>query len=194
MTSDLPPKQLSMVITAEQARRMPEPGLPPGYELRAYRPGDEDSWVDAINTGEFYGVWDRAHFEEYIRGPERMEGSRLVVRDRQVVAATFASIEEDAPELGRLDFVVSRPEYRGLGLGRVVCTEVVRGLIEKGYDSVVLYTDDWRKPAIGLYLSMGFEPRMDREDMPERWERIRAKLAWSRLRPDGSRFAIPEVS
>jgi mycothiol synthase len=59
----------------------------------------------------------------------------------------------------------------------VVCTEVVRGLIEKSYASVVLYTDDWRLPAIGLYLSMGFEPRMDREDMPGRWERIRAKLA-----------------
>ena len=69
------------------------------------------------------------------------------------------------------------PEHRGLGLGRVVCTEVVRALIEKGYASVVLYTDDWRLPAIGLYLSMGFDPRMDREDMPERWERIRTKLA-----------------
>ena len=106
-----------------------------------------------------------------------MEGSRLVSKDGQVVAATFASVEEGAPELPRVDFVVSRPEYRGLGLGRVVCTEVVRGLIEKGYANVMLYTDHWRLPAIGLYLSMGFEPRMDREDMPERWERIRAKLA-----------------
>ena len=177
MSSDLPPKQLSMVITAEQARRMPEPVLPPGYELRGYRQGDEDSWGDAINTGDFYGIWDRARFDEYIRDPERMEGSRLVAKDGQVVAATFASIEQEALKAGRVDYVVSRPEYRGLGLGRVVCTEVVRHLIEKGYANVVLYTDDWRLPAIGLYLSMGFEPRMDREDMPERWERIRAKLA-----------------
>ena len=151
--------------------------LPPGYELRTYRPGDEDSWIDTINTGEFGSLWDRAHFEEYLRGPEGMEGSRLVVRNGQVVAATFASVEEGTPEVGRVDFVVSRPEHRGLGLGRVVCTEVVRGLIEKGYAKVVLYTDDWRLPAIGLYLSMGFDPRMDREDMPERWERIRTKLA-----------------
>ena len=177
MRSDLPRKQLSMVITAEQARRMPEPVLPPGYELRGYLPGDENSWIETINTGEFGSLWDRAYFEEYMRGPERMEGSRLVSKDGQVVAATFASVEESTPELGRVDFVVSRPEVRGLGLGRVVCTEVVRVLIEKGYANVMLYTDDWRLPAIGLYLSMGFEPRMDREDMPERWERIRAKLA-----------------
>ena len=151
--------------------------LPPGYELRGYRPSDEDSWIDTINTGEFGSIWDHAHFEEYLRGPEGMECSRLVVMGSQVVAATFASVKEGTPEVGRVDFVVSRPEYRGLGLGRVVCTEVVRVLIEKGYASVVLYTDDWRLPAIGLYLSMGFEPRMDREDMSERWERIRAKLA-----------------
>ena len=177
MRSDLPRKQLRMVITAEQARRMTEPVLPPGYELRGYRPSDEDSWLEAINTGEFGNIWDRARFEEYIRGPERMECSRLVIMDGHVVAATFASVEENDPETGRVDFVISRPEYRGLGLGRVVCTEVVRCLIERGYANVMLYTDDWRLPAIGLYLSMGFEPRMDREDMPERWERIRAKLA-----------------
>ena len=176
MRSDLPRKQLSMVITAEQARRMPEPVLPPGYELRGYLPGDENSWIETINTGEFGSLWDRGYFEEYIRGPERMECSRLVNMDGQVVAATFASVEEGASELGRVDFVVSRPEFRGLGLGRAVCTEVVRSLIEKGYANVMLYTDDWRLPAIGLYFSMGFQPRTDREDMPERWEQIREEL------------------
>ena len=108
MRSDLPRKQLSMVITAEQARRMPEPVLPPGYELRGYLPSDENSWIETINTGEFGSLWDRGYFEEYIQGPERMECSRLVARDGQVVAATFASAEEGTPELGRVDFVVSR--------------------------------------------------------------------------------------
>ena len=112
-----------MVITAEQARRMPEPVLPPGYELRGYLPGDENSWIETINTGEFGSLWDRARFEGYIRGPERMEGSRLVSKDGQVVAATFASVEEGAPELPRVDFVVSRPEYRGLGLGSYVVSD-----------------------------------------------------------------------
>ncbi len=45
---------------------------------------------------------------------------------------------------------------------------------------VMLFTDDWRLPAIGLYLSMGFEPQMNREDMPGRWDRIRAKLKVAR--------------
>jgi mycothiol synthase len=65
---------------------------------------------------------------------------------------------------------------RGLGLGRAVCTGVVRYLVDRGYANVVLYTDDWRLPAIGLYLSMGFEPQMTRMDMPERWRRVQEQL------------------
>ncbi len=158
---------------------MPEPAVPPGYELRGFRFGDEDSCVEAIKTGEFQSHWDRARFDEFIRGPERMEGSRVVVKDGQVVAATFASVSEENPDMGVVDYVVCRPEHRGLGLGRAVCTEVVRYLVAKGYEKALLGTDDWRLPAIGLYLSMGFEPRMDREDMPARWERIRSRLAAS---------------
>ena len=176
MSADLPPKQLTMVISANPADRMPEPVLPPGYEVRGYLPGDEDRWVDLINTGEFGSDWDRARLDEFIRGPERAHGSRLVVSGDRIVAATFASAEPGPCDLGRVDFVVSDPEVRGLGLGRVVCTEVVRYVVDQGYPHVVLYTDDWRLPATGLYLSMGFEPQMTRSDMTGRWRRVLDQL------------------
>ena len=173
---ELPPKQLSMIITAETARRMPATALASGFRLRFYQPGDEDSWVALINTGEYGSDWDRARFDEYISGPERKEGSRVVERDGIIVAATFASVQHDMDDMGRVDFVTSLPEYRGFGLGRLVCSKVVRYLVDRGYSRVILFTDDWRLPAIGLYLSMGFEPQMTREDMPERWEAIRRNL------------------
>jgi mycothiol synthase len=173
---ELPPKQLSMIITAEASACMPAPTTPSGFTLRGCRPGDEDSWVSLINTGDYGSDWDRARFDEYISGPERKEGSRVVERDGAVVAATFASVQPDIDDMGRVDFVTSLPEYRGLGLGRLVCSEVVRYLVDRGYSRVILFTDDWRLPAIGLYLSMGFEPQMTREDMPERWEAIRRYL------------------
>ena len=34
----------------------------------------------------------------------------------------------------------------------------------------------WRLEAIGLYLSLGFEPQMTRDDMPDRWSDIMQKL------------------
>ncbi len=173
---ELPPKQLSMIITAQAAVRMPVAPHPPGFDLRGYRPGDEDSWVELINTGEFGSDWDRVRFDEYILGPERMTGSRVVERDGVIVAATFASVQTGMENTGRVDFVTSRPEYRGLGLGRLACRDVVCCLVGRGYSMVILFTDDWRLPAIGLYLSMGFEPQMTREDMPERWERVGRNL------------------
>ncbi len=174
--SNLPPKQLSMIITAETAGRMPATAPASGFRLRAYQPGDEDSWVALINTGDYGSDWDRAQFEEYMTGPERMTGSRVAERGGVIVAATFASVQHDMDNTGRVDFVTSLPEYRGLGLGRLVCSEVARYLVDRGYSRVILFTDDWRLPAISLYLSMGFEPQMTREDMPGRWDKIKRNL------------------
>ena len=179
MDDRLPPKQLSMIITADAARRMPAPATPPGFALRGYRPGDEDSWVTLINTGEYGSDWNRARFDDYMTGPERIAGSRVAEREGQIVAATFASVQPDMENMGRVDFVTGLPQYRGLGLGRLVCSDVVRYLVDKGYSRVILFTDDWRLPAIGLYLSMGFQPQMTREDMPARWQAIRRKLRYS---------------
>ena len=175
-TQALPPKQLSMIVGAGVARLMPARTAPIGFTLRGYRPGDEDSWVKLINTGEYGSDWDRARFDEYIAGPERIVGSRVAERDGRIVAATFASIQPDMENTGRVDFVTSLPDYRGHGLGRLVCGEVVRYLVDRGYSRVILFTDDWRLPAISLYLSMGFQPQMTREDMPERWEAIKRNL------------------
>ena len=155
---------------------MPEPDLPAGYVLRSYQDGDQDSWVELINAGGFGSDWDRPRFDEYITGPERREGSQLVTQRDRIVAATFASAEPGTDRMGRVDFVVSHPDVRGLGLGRVVCTEVVRYLVRRGYPNVILYTDDWRLPAIGLYFSMGFEPQMARSDMPSRWRQVIQQL------------------
>ena len=173
---ELPPMQLSMIIEAQDARRILAARMPNDFELRSYRPGDEDSWIELINTGEFGSDWDRPRFEEYMTGPERMVGSRVAVRDGTIVAATFASVQAGMDDTGRVDFVTSLPRYRGMGLGRLVCSAVVRYLVDKGYSRVILFTDDWRLPAIGLYLSMGFRPQMTREDMPGRWEAAMGKL------------------
>ena len=176
------PMQPSMEISAERARLMPAAPVPDGFDVRAFRPGDEESWIDLISTGGFGDRWTRSRFDEYLEGAERRAGSRLAVSraDGRILAATFASLEDGENDVGRLDFVVAHPEVRGTGLGRAVCSAVVQYLINKrGCGSVVLYTDDWRTPAIGLYLSMGFKPRLNRPDMPARWDAIRANLAES---------------
>ena len=176
MELELPPKQLSMMISACQAKEMPESDVPGGCELRGYQPGDEDSWLELLNTGEYGSNWDRPRLDEFMAGPERKNGSVVAAKCDRVVAATFASVEIGADCTGRVDFVTAHPDVRGLGLGRAVCSEVVKYLIGRAYADVILYTDDWRLPAIGLYLSMGFEPQMTRQDMPARWRRVIEQL------------------
>ena len=115
------------------------------------------------------------------------KGSRLVEHDGRIVAATFASRIGNQPhkpdvgggdssEIGVLDFVVTHPDHRGKGLGRATCTEVARFLVSRGCKTITLGTDDWRLPAIHIYLSMGFRPVMNRNDMPGRWAAVYENL------------------
>lgn len=180
----LPPKQLRMVSDKASIDCLPDVRLPGGYVLRAYRSGDAESWSDTLRKGGFTD-WTEQRVLEYLANDERRKGSSLVEFKGRIVAATFASRLGNQPhnpdvgepsEVGILDFVVTHPDHRGKGLGRATCTEVARFLVAHGCDTIELGTDDWRLPAIHLYLSLGFRPVMNRSDMPERWATVIAKL------------------
>ena len=81
---------------------------------------------------------------------------------------------------GRIDYMAADPRFSGKAIGYAVCAGVTRRLLERGYKTAVLWTDDWRLPAIITYMKVGFEPVMYREDMQPRWEAVHARLARSR--------------
>lgn len=181
------PKQLCMVISAAGVRDMPVAGVPTGYALRPYRDGDEITLAEALQAVGFrdYGV-DRVL--DTLADADRRTGSAVVEFEGRIVASTFASrmpSDQVSPVTGKpgeprrqgvLDYVATHPDHQGRGLGRATCTAVSRYLVGHGCEMVSLLTDDWRLPAIHLYFSLGFEPVMNREDMPERWESVRQEL------------------
>ena len=177
-----------MVIDEVAVGRLPDVPLPAGYVMRAYRAGDAPSWADTLQKGGFT-EWTEDRVLEYLEDPERRAGSRIVEYNGAIVAATFASRSPPSPsrsegdacearrgcpksEGGALDFVVTHPDHRGRGLAPATCTEVSRFLVARGCKAVSLSTDDWRLPAIHIYLSMGFKPVMNRDDMPDRWATV----------------------
>ena len=168
---DLPAKQLSMVIAAAAVRQLPNVPLPPGYALRTYRPGDEQNWLTLLQLAGFK-EWTAEKFTAYMQEAERLQGSHCIQYDNQLVAATFASHRRPNPPEGALDYVIAHPEHSGKKLGKAVCTAVLRYLAERGYQSISLLTDDWRLPALKVYLDLGFRPVINRSDMPNRWEAI----------------------
>ena len=185
-TMTLPSKQLRMVIDAVSVGRLPDVPMPAGYVMRAHRTGDAESWADALRKGGFTD-WTEQQVLEYTVDAERREGSCLVEHNGRIVAATFASRIGNQPhnppigggnssQVGVLDFVVTHPDHRGKGLGRATCTEVARFLVSRGCKTITLGTDDWRLPAIHIYLSMGFNPVINRDDMPRRWAAVYEKL------------------
>ena len=171
-----PPQQLRMTISAENVLNLPHLSPPEGYILREYRPGDEDSWLELLQLAGFDN-WDQARMDRYLLDLERREGSRVVSHSGTIVAATFADRGMTSREFGVLDHVATHPLHRTKGLGRVVCTSVMKFLVARGCPAVTLWSDDWRLPAIKLYLSLGFIPEMDREDMPSRWDVVMDQIS-----------------
>ena len=184
----LSPKQLRMVIDEASVGQLPDVALPDGYVMRSYRSGDESSWAETLQACGFED-WNSTEVRTYLEDTERLEGSRVVDYEGGVVAGTFASRNTDdasdiivpggigsPQEEGILDFVVTHPDHRGRGLARATCTEVAKFLVYLGCQSVSLWTDDWRLPAIHVYLSLGFKPVMNRNDMPGRWAAVYDKL------------------
>ena len=182
--SQLSPRQLSMAFQAAEVGSLPGIELPRGYELRAFQPGDEESWAKTLNLGGFTN-WNAPKVMRYLEDPERRVGSCVVAHAADIVSATFASrasycgaapLSSDPTNEGVVDYVVTRPDHQGKGLGRAMTVCVTKFLIARGCKTVSLSTDEWRLPAIHIYLSLGFKPVMNREDMPGRWEVVINKL------------------
>jgi len=163
--------QLRMSFTRFDELTPPQP--PPGYGLRSYRPGDEDAWIAILSTGDF-GEWDRDRLDRMIAGdraPLPLAGAYFATYDGRPVgtACTFLH-QADGAELG---WVAVLPEHRGRGLGAVVCGAVLAFARDLGWERVFLLTEDFRLPAITMYLRLGFEPDMRDPTHPGRWEALR---------------------
>ena len=159
---------------------LPEWEAPPGFELRRYDPSYDDRIRDVLRAVGFEHAAGDFYDYELMPRKELKEGTHIVVHNDEVVGVTFAGVV-DATE-GRLDYVAADPRFSGKGIGWAVCAGVVRHLLEQGYKTAVLWTDDWRLPAIVTYMKVGFEPVMYREDMERRWEGVHARLARNRSR------------
>mgnify|MGYP001228758942 FL=1 len=143
------------------------------YSVKGYSKTLEKSWIQLLGMGEFDGIWNENTFQEFISPIERQKGSRLILEKKTVIAATFASAAiYEKNKVGRLDFVVTHPVHRKKGLGKNICIAVINHFIEKKYEKVILQTDDWRIPAIAVYLKLGFKPVFTSKKLEEKWMEI----------------------
>ncbi len=152
------------------------PPLAEGYLLRQFRAGDEGRYDDLFHLA----FADEGRFAE---AQERtLEGGFFVVEhlaSGELVSSCQAwrgGIMPRHPEAGQMGWLVTDPSHTGKGLGTVVAASATNRLAAEGYRRPCLGTEDFRVPAISIYLKLGWRPYIYREDLVPRWRAVFARL------------------
>lgn len=101
----------------------------------------------------------------------------LIYEDTTPIAAAAAwQTLLGSKKMGLVHMVGVDRKYQGQGLGRVITLLVLRRLKERGFHSVMAATEDFRIPALSLYLSLGFKPLYRHRSDEKRWKRVMQKM------------------
>jgi mycothiol synthase len=172
--------QLQMVWPEHLLAAPPTVRLSPGYNLRAYQPGDEVRFYEVMALAGWPG-WNDERLQPWI-ARILPEGWFMAVHQQSSLIAASAmalhSHSEQHPFGGELGWVAGDPAHAGRGLGMAVCAAVTARFIEAGYRHIHLYTEHWRLAAIKTYLKLGYVPFLYLPEMPERWQTLCAQLNW----------------
>lgn len=144
----------------------PDPVLPEGIRIAAFRPGvDEEAWL-AVNRRAFadhpeQGAWT---LEDVKRREQESwfdpEGFFLAWRGERLAGFHWTKVHGDGEHahepIGEVYVVGVDPSEQGTGLGRALVLTGLRHLRARGLAQVMLYVDEANTPAIRLYESLGF--------------------------------------
>ncbi len=153
---------------------------PPGFSVRSYQPGDEDSW-NAIISESFER---RADFESEIRSKVQYVPERVwfvLSSNRAVATATAWRIGKFGMDYGTVHMVGRVRDPSAKGSGKLATIAVLHRLRFEGLNKAVLQTYDFRLPAISVYLGLGFVPLLVHENQRQRWVDVFKNLGRSDL-------------
>jgi len=183
LTGEKTPRQPQLVMWCPHSES-PDPGsLPNGYQLRVFRQGDEDGWVTLLNANGQLGQWDLERIRREVDGPLVAEGQQFVLCGDEIVAAAGVyDRQREGKDAWEIGWIACHPEHRGRNLGGQVTTGAVAAAMQLPRRPIYLLTDDFRLPALKVYLKLGFVPDMQHPSYAERWQEIFGRLGESYAR------------
>jgi mycothiol synthase len=173
--------QLEMTWSGLPSPVVPEPSGE--FVLRTYRDSDEVDYRDLVENT--FG-----HRFELDYWLERVVDDGFVIVEHEPsgkIAATCMAARyptERYPDGGNLGWLAARSEFQGNGLGFIVSAAVTKCLVDEGFTNIFLETDDWRLPAIAIYLKLGWTPNPFSVDMASRWSDVERQLSAPRPTSD----------
>lgn len=175
--SDQP--QLHMVWPASRLREPPAARLAPGYAVRTFRPGDEQTFLHLMSLSDF-DPWDEAKLAYNLNRALPTGWFFAVDRNGQPVATAVClhNYSDREPFTGDVGWVFCHPDHRGRSLGLALCARATRRFLEAGYEAIQLHTECHRLPAIKTYLKLGFVPRIASPEAARLWVDVCARLDW----------------
>jgi ribosomal protein S18 acetylase RimI-like enzyme len=88
-------------------------------------------------------------------------------------------MSDDAhPVGGRIDWLATDPAFGGLGLGSFAAAAATNRLVEAGYRSIWVTTDEHRPGAVKIFLKLGYRPVEDDPAMVDRWRDVLQSIGW----------------
>lgn len=172
--------QLQMLWPESRFADPPVVKIPNGYKLKAYQRGDEVGFFHLMERAGF-GKWNIKKLDEMLVKVIPNGFFFIILKETEQLVCTAMALHSPSrlhPFGAELGWLAGDPEHKGKGLGMVVCSVVVRRLICGGYKRIYLKTDDYRLPALKIYLKIGFLPFLFKEGMQDRWKLVCEKLHW----------------
>jgi GNAT superfamily N-acetyltransferase len=163
LKGDQPGELLKAMRTIETLLGERSPPVTP-YILRPHQVGDM-GWIthrQGILYNHEYG-WDET-FEALVAEiagafvknyDPHWERCWIAERDERIVGSVFLVRESDG--IGKLRLLYVEPEARGFGIGRRLVDECIRTARQKGYRTLILWTNDVLVAARRIYQAAGFK-------------------------------------
>lgn len=161
--------QLEMIRGSEPVPSVRKPS--PGYVLRQVALEDRHSYEQTFATA----FEDTSPFGDLMKHT-LPEGFFVVehLPTGTVVAASTAAVYEKSqhPDGHSLQWVVAHSDHRGTGAGQATVAAATEVLANTAPKYSYLSTDDFRIPAISIYLKLGWKPLLFEESQFRRWARV----------------------
>ncbi len=143
--------------------------IPEGCEHKTHEEGKEAAWEAIIENAFSHRFPFSFVKNQPMYTPESVH---YLEKDGRPIATATGTENPLYPGEGWLRMIGVSEDARGLGAGRAVVLSALHALKDSGYKTARLSTDDFRIPAISLYLSLGFEPVFEHDSHETRWKAI----------------------